>query len=800
MIIKNKKKISKSVVSNINTTGNKIENISNPKNNLYLAYQNETPFLKEFKGNFDTALKSSEFIGNYFSLPNEIVNITNMYNISNIKIQEPLVFAYETFLKIIYHCFLHIVKLSNNEIRTQESIVITIEQIISRLGIGSLNIISSNYIASYNIRNILPNIFDEFHKLGKLENDNVLLIPTYNNWTQLSCDTLFSKIFMAGLSYDPSTNTKREDIHTLIIPNFFNMNSGYLNNRTNIFTYLNSGFINDTTNFKNEYKGAFNINIYTDFINSQDFQSHLENNITNIISKSIFTNFFKSKSNKIDPITNNMLDSSNIGSDTIGTYFNNTIYNGMIHIFCNTSGIDLSSILMKYMGSSIHNSDASIFTPFILQKLNNLDIFNTNINETNNEDIKLIFQRTHMTEENKLELIAKCISYFNISKNITLSEIYKFILLTIYKYSRNINESFENFLKNFDVIKEYQQSISKRSVSLSFIPLTYSMEDLGGLDIFKQRVKEYKNHIKNLDEHPEYPKRGGAILLGGVPGAGKTLASMYAASYLNRSLYKLDISKMIGSLQGVSEKNMENDLNTIKSMGKVVLLVDEIEKLFGGVASSHQTDGGVLLRMLEKFMSFLAEENPDIFIIMTCNSIVGLPTALMRSGRISNLMFVDFPSKSELVEIIKIQAKIELMDKLQFSDEEIDGLAEMLLKRCNYNGSDIRELFRQTFNYSIGEDGTNPKMEHIIRAFMTYKPNAEKLNEGVDHIRKLFLESFEPASSLSDAFIIYKKTFMEQSENMKANLNNDMKKLFENELQTIFSVQKEKFLKNNLEI
>ena len=140
------------------------------------------------------------------------------------------------------------------------------------------------------------------------------------------------------------------------------------------------------------------------------------------------------------------------------------------------------------------------------------------------------------------------------------------------------------------------------------------------------------------------------------------------------------------------------------------------------------------------------------------------------------------------------------MDKLQFSDEEIDGLAEMLLKRCNYNGSDIRELFRQTFNYSIGEDGTNPKMEHIIRAFMTYKPNAEKLNEGVDHIRKLFLESFEPASSLSDAFIIYKKTFMEQSENMKANLNNDMKKLFENELQTIFSIQKEKFLKNNLEI
>ena len=61
--------------------GFKIENISNPKNNLYLAYQNETPFLKEFKGNFDTALKSSEFIGNYFSLPNEIVNITNMYNI-----------------------------------------------------------------------------------------------------------------------------------------------------------------------------------------------------------------------------------------------------------------------------------------------------------------------------------------------------------------------------------------------------------------------------------------------------------------------------------------------------------------------------------------------------------------------------------------------------------------------------------------------------------------------------------------------------------------------------------------------
>ena len=342
-------------------------------------------------------------------------------------------------------------------------------------------------------------------------------------------------------------------------------------------------------------------------------------------------------------------------------------------------------------------------------------------------------------------LLEKCLSYITFTKNITLSEVYKFILSTIYEYGKDLSIPFDKFLESYDVIKEYQQNISKRSVSLSYVPLNYSMDDLGGLDIFKQRVKEYKNHIKNLEEHPEYPTRGGAILLGGVPGAGKTLASMYAASYLNRSLYKLDISKMIGSLQGVSEKNMENDLNTIKSMGKVVLLVDEIEKVFGGVASSHQTDGGVLLRLLEKFMAFLAEENPDIFVIMTCNGLDGLPTALMRSGRISNLMFVDFPSETELEEIIEIQSKIELMGRLNLSKKEKKSLVSMLRKRCSYNGSDIRELFRQTFNYSIGEDGSDPSMQHIIRAFMMYKPNAEKLNEGVDKIRQTFIESFEPA-------------------------------------------------------
>lgn len=776
----------------------------NIKSNILDIYDTPTSFINKFRGGFPSSLKAEEYIGSYFSLPDIITDITKMSCISNVKVQEPLVFAYEILTKIINHCFVQILKLTNHEERSQPTILQIINQLAERLGIGSLNIVSSNYIASYDIRNIIIMIFNDFHRVGKLEKEKVILVPLYNEWKQNSKQSLFSKVFMGGLSYDPSNTTlKREDMHQLIIPRFFEPISGFINNRINIFSYLNNGFINDSKDFKAHYKGSFNINIYTDFLSSQDFQAHLENNIGNIISRSIFQNFYVPKTDRSSTASNSGVTvDSNSASNTIGEYFENSIYNGMIHIMCNVNGSDLSTTLTKHMGSTVYNPDVSLFKPFIMDKLKDINMFNSIISsqEEKQETNSFGFIEKKLTKQNKEQLIEKCLSYFSISKNITLSEVYKFVVSTIYQYSKNVNQTFDIFLKNFDIIKEYQHSISKRSVSLSHIPLTYNMEDLGGLDIFKQRVKEYKNHIKNLEEHPEYPPRGGAILLGGVPGAGKTLASMYAASYLNRSLYKLDISKMIGSLQGVSEKNMENDLNTIKSMGKVVLLVDEIEKVFGGVASSHQTDGGVLLRLLEKFMAFLAEENPDIFIIMTCNSVTGLPTALMRSGRISNLMFVDFPSKEELIEIINIQAKIELIGRLHLGKKEIEALADMLLKRCNYNGSDIRELFRQTFNYSIGEDGKDPKMEHILRAFMMYKPNAEKLNEGVEQIRNVFLESFEPASSVSDAFAIYKKKFMEKSESMKSNLNSEMKKLFEKEQNAIFSIEEQKSSKADLEI
>lgn len=315
-----------------------------------------------------------------------------------------------------------------------------------------------------------------------------------------------------------------------------------------------------------------------------------------------------------------------------------------------------------------------------------------------------------------------------------------------------------------ELISEYYRSISTRSRSISHISLD-KFPDLGGMDLFKRKVETYIKYAENAGS----TKRGRSILLVGVQGAGKTMSAMYTAKRLGRDLYRFDISRVLSGLQGSSEQNMDTELALLENLGDIVLLIDEVEKIFGGVVSSHATDGGVLLRVMEKVLHFLEGNKSNLFIIMTANNIKNLPAELTRTGRVDSIMFVDFPSQEELANIINIHAQNELGDRLKLSKDECDKLAEMLLGRCPYNGADVREIFRYVSDKAIltGED---PTLSDIVEGFIDVQPNYEKHKEKIEEVRENGLKLYEPASSRSEGYVKHRTAVVENLRDKAASI------------------------------
>ncbi len=175
--------------------------------------------------------------------------------------------------------------------------------------------------------------------------------------------------------------------------------------------------------------------------------------------------------------------------------------------------------------------------------------------------------------------------------------------------------------------------------------------ELGGLDALKKYVHNRK--IGFVDDGKPTPK---GILLVGLPGAGKSLSAKVIASVLDFPLLRLDIGALKGSLVGESERKMRDALTLIDAVSPVVVWIDEIEKVLGGVQSSSRTDGGTTSAMFGTLLTWMQESKTPKYVVATCNDVEDLLSisqgALLR--RFDDIFFVDLPSLEERREILAI--------------------------------------------------------------------------------------------------------------------------------------------------
>lgn len=143
-------------------------------------------------------------------------------------------------------------------------------------------------------------------------------------------------------------------------------------------------------------------------------------------------------------------------------------------------------------------------------------------------------------------------------------------------------------------------------------------------------IKGNAEYIKSESIDARLRPKG--LLFGGDPGCGKTQGAKYIAENLKLPLYLLDVAGLLNRFHGESENNLIRALSRIDEESPCVVLMDEVEKLFGGV------DEGTTNRLLAKLLWWLQERTSNALIIMTCNDINRLPKELYREGRVDRVL------------------------------------------------------------------------------------------------------------------------------------------------------------------
>jgi ATP-dependent 26S proteasome regulatory subunit len=102
---------------------------------------------------------------------------------------------------------------------------------------------------------------------------------------------------------------------------------------------------------------------------------------------------------------------------------------------------------------------------------------------------------------------------------------------------------------------------------------------------------------------------------------------------------------------GSSERNLATILTAVEQEPACVLLIDEIEKLFG-----ESDDSGVTYRLLAQLLWFLQEHKNRIFTVMTTNDKSKLPPELYREGRIDKVLTLGTLGLVEGIELAQAVA------------------------------------------------------------------------------------------------------------------------------------------------
>jgi transitional endoplasmic reticulum ATPase len=216
--------------------------------------------------------------------------------------------------------------------------------------------------------------------------------------------------------------------------------------------------------------------------------------------------------------------------------------------------------------------------------------------------------------------------------------------------------------------------------------------------------RDLKELVQYPVEHPEKFEKFGmspskGVLFYGPPGCGKTLMAKAVANECQANFISVKGPELLTMWFGESEANVRDVFEKARQAAPCVLFFDELDSIAQQRGGNHGDGGGAADRVMNQLLTEMdgVGAKKNVFIIGATNRPDIIDTALMRPGRLDQLIYIPMPDFESRLSILRATLRKSPVSKL------VD-LNYMASQTDKFTGADLTEICQTACKLAIREE------------------------------------------------------------------------------------------------